>query len=348
MTSKLLFWGVTNNDFSTCWQMCRNVAKFPIRCREHLIKTWKFTALLLAQPQSLRKLLGKLQSVWGKQRECVNCLQGGQEWGLMFRDVTGSFLRAGDSCFPMIYNCVVHFMFLIPKSRMYRTAHFLKVSWNSIADDRSWCCAWSSSMLPSNTNQVPLTRTSKQVTALHTQVSPVEPAESFDLIWSIPLAAVSLPGLHTRWSFASQPGLTCSPVLGAPSAMDDVSWIFPGWRRGWIFPSWSVWELRPASSSFKEKELLFSEVMGHQLLTPGSGCTGSWMGIPGEWWCLGCFLSFAFLLAVLHSQLWKTPSKLQGCAGVNLGILVSLYFPRCVTGDLHLPCCQSFNPDWRR
>lgn len=36
------------------------LAKFPTRCRDHLIKTWKFTALLLGQPQSLRKHLGKL------------------------------------------------------------------------------------------------------------------------------------------------------------------------------------------------------------------------------------------------------------------------------------------------
>lgn len=68
------------------------------------------------------------------------------------------------------------------------------------------------------------------------RLPPVKPAEYFDLIWSIPLAAVTLPGLHSGWCFASQPGPICSPVLGAPSGKDDVSLNFPWLVKGVNFP----------------------------------------------------------------------------------------------------------------
>lgn len=51
-------------------------------------------------------------------------------------------------------------------------------------------------------------------------------AEYFKFIWNILLAALTLLELHSR-CFASQPGLVCSPVLGAPSGKDDTSLNFP-------------------------------------------------------------------------------------------------------------------------
>lgn len=58
------------------------------------------------------------------------------------------------------------------------------------------------------------------------RLSPVKSAEYFKFIWNILLAALTLLELHSR-CFASQPGLVCSPVLGAPSGKDDTSLNFP-------------------------------------------------------------------------------------------------------------------------
>lgn len=54
-------------------------------------------------------------------------------------------------------------------------------------------------------------------------------AEYFKFIWNVLLTTLTLLELHSR-CFASQLGLVCSPVLGAPSGKDDTSLNFP-WRR---------------------------------------------------------------------------------------------------------------------
>lgn len=167
-------------------------------------------------------------------------------------------------------------------------------------------------------------------------LSPVEPDELFDLIWSIPPCCCDL-------AWAAHQMMLCLSVW---PHLQPCTW-------GSLWKGWRELEFSPAGeeAEFSSHGLCENSDQQVAVLRRRSCCSLKWWGTsfwlqavgargvgwvsPGEWWCLGCFLSFAFLLAVLHSQLWKTPSNSQGCAGVNLGILVGLYFPCCVIGDLH-------------
>lgn len=172
-----------------------------------------------------------------------------------------SLLKSVVSCFPIVYTCLVHFLFLIPQRWDVQSCSFPKSFWES-------CCR-SQELVPDltllSTHQVLIRcllqehpNRSLSLMSSMARLSPVKPAEYFVPIWSIPLAAVTLLGLHSRWCFSPQPGLTYSPVLGASSGKDDVSLNFPGWRRD-NFPPIFAWELRSAGSRVRSKQQFYGK-----------------------------------------------------------------------------------------
>lgn len=173
-----------------------------------------------------------------------------------------------------------------------------------------FCCRWLELVLcfkflypPSSINQVPSTRTSKQVAVFNALHALAFTSGTWWAFWSDlehpPLLLWPCLGCTPDDALPLSLASSSALCLGLPLERMTWAWIFPSWRRGWIFLSWFVWELRPASSSFKEKELLFSEVMGHQLLTPGCGCTESWMGIPWRVMVFGMLPVFCIFISCL-------------------------------------------------
>lgn len=131
----------------------------------------------------------------------MNCLQGEQDWGLIFRDVIGSLFEICG--------------FLLSHN-LHLSSPF------SVSDPWKWdveSCSFPKSLLKSccrlqelvacltllSTHQVQIRCVlqehpsgSLSLMPCVARLSPVKPAEYFDLTWSIPLAAVTLAGLHSR------------------------------------------------------------------------------------------------------------------------------------------------------
>lgn len=152
------------------------------------------------------------------------------------------------------------------------------------------------------------------------RLSPVEPAECFHPIWSTPPCCCDL-------AWAAHQMMLC---LSAWPHLQPCAWgtLCKGWCELEFslageeaeFSSHGLCESSDQQAAASRRRSCSLKWWGSSSWLQAVGAWGVGWISPGQWWCLGCFLSFAFFSSCLAQPAVK--NTFQSCRAVLVWIWV--------------------------